>query len=176
MKVNNRSVYYVKLKKLGRCYADAVVAPALGDLKTGQDYLFAGTVLEVDKDFCVVIQGLVSRVRDFKTLPAEIEEAAAANKSNSYQRTLTQMTDMINGIEADLVSYSKNHNIPMSDLFDPLSKNNDIVVKVTQTAVQSMADQLKTTPNDLLADFITALLAERHPAVATNTTPSVSPK
>lgn len=174
MELGKRHAQYVNLKTLGRCYADTVITPALSDLKTGREYLFAGTVLQVDRTFCVVIQGLVAQARDLQTLPAELEQAVVTASNNTYQITFTRMNDMLNGIESDLVAYSNERQIPLSELFNPLSTNRERTIQIVQTAVQSMSDQLKTTPSDILNDFLTAILAQRYP-MPTNAMSSATP-
>jgi len=158
-RVSDIEYYKFKTAAVGDCYAPKRLLVTLKELKLKKEYSFVGTVLQKGGKYMVIAQTLNITVADVSELPKSLADVIKAGSNAVYDATFKRMEVLMRGVQNELVAHAKDKDVNVTSFFDPLSKNRDIPAQVMRAGVLSMADQLKTSPTDILVDFLVAILS-----------------
>jgi hypothetical protein len=169
IRIGDERYYKFKTAIIGDCYATKEVAALLKELKAGKDYGFFGTVLQRGSRYYVIVQSLGITASSVDELPRTLGDVIRAGTNVVAEATFRRMETLLRGVQTDLLAYAKDKNIDVAMLFDPASEHRDVPAQVVRAGIQSMADQMKTSSNDLFIEFLVAILAQENMAKPVNT-------
>ena len=166
-RVSDVEYFKFKTANVGDCYAPKRLLATLKELKLKKEYSFVGTVLQKGGKYMVIAQTLNITVSDVSELPKSLADVVKAGSNAVYDATFKRMEVLMRGVQNELVAHAKDKDVDVRSFYDPLSKDRGIPAQVMRAGVMSMADQLKTSPTDILVDFLVAILARESGATGT---------
>ncbi len=144
-----------KTVNLGLCYAEEDIVEELRNAELNVHYLFQGTVLHQassffsrSPSFFVVIQKFTRMVN----VPGQIQDVFSSQNTSS---PLSPNTDaVIKRVQQDLISFARQNNVQISDLFAPGYTNFAAVQNMIYSGIAAVEQQYNTTARQLLGDFM----------------------
>jgi hypothetical protein len=185
LKLGKVEAFPLKTQQVGDCYVEAAQRGQLDALKTGQEYIFSGTVYQQkarffgEDRFFVVINGIVTPAAGVSELGRDLEAALAGRATNDpLVVVFQQMEAILARAQESLLAYSKGEEVPMRDLMDPNSPAYEKTLQAMRGALFEKEQETKTPALEyfiqLMAAFLT--LREQIPAPAVTPEPAPAPE
>jgi hypothetical protein len=173
--IGDEKYYRFKTAVVGDVYAEKKVLSVLRELKSGKEYGFAGTVLQKGRKYYIIVQTLSIVASGVEDLPRSLGDLVRLSTNAATAATFKRYETLLRGVQTDLLAYSREKNVDVTALFDPLSEHHEVPAQVMRSGVTSMADQMKTSPTDLLVDLLVAILARENAISAETTAATAQP-
>lgn len=182
LKLGKVEAYPLKTQNVGECYVEASQREQLDALKTGQEYIFSGTVYQQkarffgEDRFFVVINGIVTPAAGVSELSRDLEAALAGRATNDpLVVVFQQMEAILSRAQESLLAYSKGEEVPMRDLMDPNSPAYEKTLQAVRGALFEKEQETKTPALEYFIQLMTAFLTLREQVPAPAVTPEPAP-
>jgi hypothetical protein len=164
--LGDRKVYRIETQVVGPCYADAVLEPALKDIKPGTACLFVGTVYQqrgwFSSKFHVVIQQVTASVGSLPELGPRLQALQEATSNQIYATTSARLDALLQGIHADLLTYAASSNIALDEVLAPGSLHAERVRQSVRIGINRLENDLRAPSAAFFTDLVTAMIAQRY--------------
>lgn len=151
--IGSKRYQALKTANLGDCYAEEELAGEFLQSRTGERYLFQGTVLHQPSSFFsrspsfyVVIQQM-SRVVD---AAEQLQDVFGSEQKNLSPGSAAVMRR----VQQDLINFARKNKLNMSDLFAPDFPQREIVRNIIYSGVAAVEQQYNTNARKMLGDFV----------------------
>lgn len=164
--LGDRKVYRIETQVVGPCYADAVLEPALKDIKPGTACLFVGTVYQqrgwFSSKFHVVIQQVTASIGSLPELAPRLQALQEATSNQIYATTSARLDALLQGIHADLLTYAASSNISLEEVLAPGSLHEERVRQSVRLGIGRLESDLRAPSASFFNDLVTAMIAQRY--------------
>lgn len=172
VEMGDRSVIAFRTKLAGECYADAVLIPALNDLKPGAECIFSGTVFQesgwFSSKFFIAVQEFTTSAGQLPALTAKLRTLQSYGSNISYSVTAQRLDQVLSFIQTELMAYSSSQNIPLSTILDPASEHKNHVTDVVRRSISRLEEDTRMPSSAFLVDLLTAMTAQHYFAPSNN--------
>ncbi len=161
--MDERTVVTFRTKIVGECFATESAVPALQNLKAGTECVFSGTVFQeagwFSSKFHVLVQDVAPSATNISTMRAAVSNLAVVASNNAYASTARQLDLVLSHIQAELLTYSSAHNIPMSELLDPKCPQHDDVMAAVRNGIGKLEEDSRAPSSVFLTELLLTMLA-----------------
>ncbi len=172
VKMGDRSVIAFRTKQAGECYADAVLIPALSDLKPGAECIFSGTVFQesgwFSSKFFIAVQEFTTSAGQLPDLTAKLRTLQSYGSNISYSVTAQRLDYVLSLIQTELMAYSSSQNVPLSVILDPASAHKNHVMDTVRSSVNKLEENAHIPSSAFLIDLLAAMTAQHYYAPSNN--------
>ena len=165
-------------REVGVCYVSAHLLPAMSDLEVKREYLFSGTVFKYRGQYVPIVEFYTS-VTDTQELSKDMKTVAEEMPYNFTNQAMRPMIDLLAAVQSAQLAYAKEKNILLHQLYDPTSEHFVKAMDIARTVIYSFEQKNNTTSVEILAQYLSIVLAKQYvPGAASQTvavTESASP-
>ena len=183
LKSGDKTYLRFDAKDIGPCYADSALGAKLDLIKAGGDFVFTATVLHREKSFFsfgstpqyfVAIMDITPAIGGVAGLPEQMTGFLLPTNSPDA-RVLANMGELLVGLQTDIAAAAHDRGITVADMLDAGGTNRAAAEQIVTAGLNSLAGQMNVNVQDVLGQFVLALLAGRTQSAPTAAQPHPAP-
>ncbi len=169
LRVGNKKYTPLMTKVLGMCYAEKDIVPKLKSFPVNHEYLFRGTVLNVQggmfssgNRFHVIIGNVAEALEDVNPLETGLYRTSTDPFLESEAEDVVGIEDILMTIHQDIFAYAEEKGIPLADLLRRNSAYEPTVVDMIHAGIRAFETEKGTTSVQILSQMIRDVLADQY--------------